>query len=225
MLTHSLPQPADLRPLRRRRHPPCCSAGPAQAAVPLALKEWASVCAALGAGDATLLLRKGGVAEKGFSVKAESFALLPTQFHGDAALLQPRCARHAAAAGCAPGDDVPLSLTARVTGLWSTTDSRVLAALAPWHCWTEGLLETRFKWRPGAPVTVLELRVAHCDVAVLPGSPAHGGCTSWVALPGEVGAELGAGELVLSDAAFAEAQRGVRAALAGLGEVTQLPLP
>jgi hypothetical protein len=188
--------------------------------VPFALKEWASVCDALGAGEATLLLRKGGIAEKGFSVKASDFALMPTAFHGDAALLQPRCARHAAAAGCVPGDDVPLSLIAHVTGLWTTTDANVLAALAPFHCWTEGLLETRFKWRPGAPVTVLELRVARCEVALLPGSPSHGGCTSWVELTEEV--QLRGGEPALSDAAFAEAQRGVRAALAGLQDVTQL---
>ena len=112
MLSQPLPLPA-LRAQRRHRHHVSAQA----ASVPFALKEWASVCEALGAGEATLLLRKGGIAEKGFSVKASDFALLPTAFHGDAALLQPRCARHAAAAGCVPGDDVPLGLIAHVKGL------------------------------------------------------------------------------------------------------------
>ncbi len=46
-------------------------------------KEWALVCEALGRGEQTVILRKGGIAEgrEGFSFKHREFFLFPTFFH------------------------------------------------------------------------------------------------------------------------------------------------
>ena len=46
-------------------------------------KEWALVCEALGRGEQTILLRKGGLAEgrEGFGFRHEEFFLFPTFFH------------------------------------------------------------------------------------------------------------------------------------------------
>ncbi|KAL3131295.1 hypothetical protein ABBQ38_000587 [Trebouxia sp. C0009 RCD-2024] len=53
----------------------------------LALKEWAVTCAALGQGDQTVILRKGGIREPTFQPAAETFLLFPTSFHSKANLL------------------------------------------------------------------------------------------------------------------------------------------
>jgi hypothetical protein len=46
-------------------------------------KEWANVCEALGRGEQTVLLRKGGIAEgrDGFGFRHSGFFLFPTFFH------------------------------------------------------------------------------------------------------------------------------------------------
>src|SRR5688572_25098312 len=46
-------------------------------------KEWAMVCEALGRGEQTVLLRKGGIAEgrDGFGFRHSEFFLFPTFFH------------------------------------------------------------------------------------------------------------------------------------------------
>src|SRR5438034_7706733 len=46
-------------------------------------KEWSLVCDALGRGDQSIILRKGGIAEgrEGFSFRHREFFLFPTFFH------------------------------------------------------------------------------------------------------------------------------------------------
>ena len=50
----------------------------------IAFKEWALVCEALGSGNQSLLLRKGGIAEgrEGFGFEHGEFFLFPTWYHG-----------------------------------------------------------------------------------------------------------------------------------------------
>src|SRR3954471_18012822 len=47
------------------------------------LREWQTVCGAVGLGRDQLLIRKGGIAEgrAGFELKKNFFGLLPTLFH------------------------------------------------------------------------------------------------------------------------------------------------
>jgi hypothetical protein len=49
----------------------------------IAFKEWAAICAALGEGAQTLILRKGGIHEgrEGFRVAHSEFWLFPTYVH------------------------------------------------------------------------------------------------------------------------------------------------
>ena len=46
-------------------------------------KEWAVVCNALGRGEQSVIVRKGGIAEgrEGFSFRERKFYLFPTFFH------------------------------------------------------------------------------------------------------------------------------------------------
>ena len=49
----------------------------------IGFKEWALICDALGRGEQSIILRKGGIAEgrAGFRFQHEEFLLLPTLFH------------------------------------------------------------------------------------------------------------------------------------------------
>ena len=50
----------------------------------IAFKEWSLVCEALGGGEQSVILRKGGIAEgkSGFGFEHGEFYLFPTWFHG-----------------------------------------------------------------------------------------------------------------------------------------------
>jgi len=56
----------------------------------MAFKEWGAVCAALGQGVQSVLVRKGGIHEgqEGFRVDHREFWLFPTRFHQEADQLQ-----------------------------------------------------------------------------------------------------------------------------------------
>ncbi|KAI8463142.1 MAG: hypothetical protein J3K34DRAFT_445044 [Monoraphidium minutum] len=198
---------------------------------PLCLKEWAVTNAALGSGEQTVLLRKGGIKELRFTPEARSFFLFPTSFHSDQQLLKPgAAARHAAAMALEPKalDVIPLGQYAEVTGAWVTSDARVLQALDPLHVWAEGFLDARLKWRQQQPLTLLELRVyAVSPPLLLPTSEELFGCFSWVGLPGVAAADIDAALArrapAMGDAEFAERQELLRARLAGLDvQVLQL---
>ena len=68
---------------RSRRAPPVQAAQGGGGTLP-ALKEWAPTCAAIAAGQQTILLRKGGIKEPMFKPIARDFLLFPTSFHTDA---------------------------------------------------------------------------------------------------------------------------------------------
>lgn len=117
------PRPACRR--RQRRSPPlvCSAAADAPAAGGLlALKEWAPTCAAIAAGEQTILLRKGGIKDPKFVPAARSFLLFPTAFHTDAQLLKPAAAqRYAAEAALDPKTLQQLTFGVRctITGGWA----------------------------------------------------------------------------------------------------------
>src|SRR4029079_16382278 len=57
----------------------------------VALKEWASVCAALEHGRQIILLRKGGIYESAgeFELEHREFLLFPTHLHQNQSILNP----------------------------------------------------------------------------------------------------------------------------------------
>ncbi|MBA2742902.1 MAG: DUF1802 family protein, partial [Chthoniobacterales bacterium] len=56
----------------------------------IGFKEWALVCDALGRGEQSLILRKGGIAEgrDGFAFRHSEFFLFPTFFHAQLGLVR-----------------------------------------------------------------------------------------------------------------------------------------
>eukprot|EP00882_Tetradesmus_deserticola_P005757 GHRQ01006062.1.p1 GENE.GHRQ01006062.1~~GHRQ01006062.1.p1 ORF type:complete len:279 (+),score=114.54 GHRQ01006062.1:79-915(+) len=196
------------------------------------LKEWAPVCAALGDGLQTVLLRKGGIREPTFTPKAQQFLLFPTAFHSQAQLLKPGIAeRYQQEMQLEPRQlqHIPLAYFAAITGAWTTMDSQVLQQLDPLHVLAAGFIETRLKWRSREPLTLLELRAWVLQQPLqLPAREQYFGCFSFVELlPEDVGladstaAEASAASAAaagvaweaapaLSDAAFAEKQALLR---------------
>lgn len=170
--------------------------------VEVALKEWAVVCAALGDGRQSLLLRKGGIHERGpdhtFVAEHRSFALLPTYFHAqDAGRVRDLVPEvHAELAALTQPADLRIDLHAEVTGLWHVRELEPLLALAGRHVLSQVCVIDRFAYRrPG--LWVMSLRTYRYDrTAVLADRPGYAGCVSWVDLDAPVGGEATA---VLTD--------------------------
>jgi len=217
-----------------RPSPPATDQPPAAPAPPklIALKEWAPTLAALGAGEQTILLRKGGIKEPRFTPEAARFFLFPTAFHTTEDLLKPGVAdRYSAEMRMDPKlmGQIPLAQWAEVTGAWLTEDARVLEALDPLHVWAGGFLEARLKWRKAQPITLLELRTYRLSPPLqLPRSDELFGCFSWVGLPGldagSVEAALQGKVPAIDDEAWEGKQRLLRERLGQLADVQPLEL-
>jgi hypothetical protein len=144
-------------------------------------KEWALVCEALGRGEQSILLRKGGIAEgrEGFGFRHSEFFLFPTFFHGQVVKVR------------TPGAEIPAAVEgevhiryfAKVEALKEVTSWPQAAALEPFHILEESVVRERFEYK-GAGLHVALVRVFRLSPAwILPDAPAYGGCRSWVPLP------------------------------------------
>jgi hypothetical protein len=151
-------------------------------------KEWQVVCDALASGRQSIILRKGGIHEgrAGFSFAEESFFLFPTRFHN-----QDQFVREGTVATQPEwriGETV--SITHYCEALWAKTltDWDKVAALEPFHIWTEETIRQRFDWE-GKGMASGSIHVALVRVEALakpwefPYEAKYGGCRSWVTLP------------------------------------------
>jgi hypothetical protein len=186
-----------------------------------ALKEWAVAVRALERGETALVVRKGGIREKAFGVPQSRFLLLPGYEHQRPELLKEEYR------GLMDGipelaDDGPLRFSsfAEVEGAYEISEAEGLSALDTHHMWTPGYAESRFKWRPKKPLTVLILRTYLLPEAVeLPYRDEYGGCKSWIGLQETVSVE--GARVALSDEDF---DRLVASALGVLGSLEPAPV-
>jgi hypothetical protein len=181
-----------------------------------ALKEWAVAVKALERGETALVVRKGGIREKEFAVPDTRFLLLPGYEHQRPELLKPE---YRGLMEDIPNltDDGPLRFSsfAEVYGAYEVSEAQDLDALDRYHMWTPEYAESRFKWRPKKPLTVLVLRAYVLSETVeLPYRAEYGGCKSWIELA-ESAPTAGA-RPVLDDASFEEVVRSVLGVLEGL---------
>lgn len=155
---------------------------------PFAFKEWALVCEALGSGDQSLLLRKGGIAEgkKGFGFEHQEFFLFPTWFHGQVEKTHPR--RASAISNEAP-DLLNLEYVASIEWSDFITNRKQLANLAALHILDESVIEERFHYidkhqKSTQGIHVAFVRIYRLDASLeLKMEKRFGGCRSWVQLP------------------------------------------
>jgi len=156
-----------------------------------ALKEWAVAVKALERGETALVVRKGGIREKAFAVPKTRFLLLPGYEHQRPELLKGEYRRLMDGISDLT-DDGPLRFSsfAEVAGAYEISEPEELAALDPHHMWTSEYAESRFKWRPKKPLTVLVLRTYLLpEVVELPYVDEYGGCKSWIGLQQTVSVE------------------------------------
>ena len=158
----------------------------------LALKEWAAVAHALLDGRQTLLLRKGGIHEKAFSVAAGTarFVLFPTVAHSHAERVRPEH-RDVLGSGADDVDEAAGTFVVRcgvtLVDVIAAERTEGLAEIADLHIWTaESIRAERLEFRPRHPLQVLVVAAHELPAAVeLPRLAAYGGCASWVELPVE----------------------------------------
>ena len=149
-------------------------------ATSLALKEWSGVVEGLLAGESLVLLRKGGIAEKGFACPGGPCWLFPTWSHQQEQGLNNRGARFIRP--CPLADTVRIAGWATMEATWTMLDPALLPPLEPWHLLTRASVEKRFQYRHPA-LTVLLLRPYLLEQPVtLPADPAWDGCHSWLHL-------------------------------------------
>jgi len=186
-----------------------------------ALKEWAVAVRALERGETALVVRKGGIREKAFAVPQTRFLLLPGYEHQRPELLKEE---YRGLMDRIPdlADDGPLRFSsfAEVESAYEISEAEELSALDPHHMWTPEYAESRFKWRPKKPLTVLVLRTYLLPRAVeLPYRDEYGGCRSWIELQEPVSVE--GARAALSDEEFT---RSVAPALGVLGSLEPAPV-
>jgi len=186
-----------------------------------ALKEWAVAVRALERTETALVVRKGGIREKAFAVPRTRFLLLPGYEHQRPELLK---AEYRGLIADIPdlADEGPLRFTsfAEVEGAYEISEAEELSALDPHHMWTPEYVESRFKWRPKQPLTVLVLRTYLLPETIeLPYRDEYGGCKSWIELAEGVSVE--GARAALSDEGF---DRLVEPALEVLGSLEPAPV-
>jgi len=149
----------------------------------IGFKEWTLVCQALGRGEQSIILRKGGIAEgrDGFRFKHDEFFLFPTLFHEQ--LSKTKLPAGTPLPAPEPGS-VQIQYSARVEWTELITDPAMIAKLAPFHIWKNEVIDERFRYDDLQGVHLAFLRVSKLAPEwTFPDEPKFGGCRSWLNLP------------------------------------------
>jgi hypothetical protein len=145
-------------------------------------KEWALVCAALGDGRQSVIIRKGGIAEgrDGFQFRHREFFLFPTFFHEQ---VERTRLTNVILSKSLP-NEVEILFFARIEETRAVTDWEQVRALEPLHILQERVVRERFDYDDAPGVQVAFVRVFRLEPAwCFPDSARYGGCRSWVDLP------------------------------------------
>ena len=155
-----------------------------------AFKEWAVVCAALAAGQQSLILRKGGIHEgrEGFRIAHREFWLFPTGFHQQPNSVVPKAQPllGKVLAEVPPDNEVRIRHYVEVERVVAVQEESALTPLQPWHIWSDETVHQRFHYKsPGLFVMLVRVHQLP-DVQKLPVSLHFAGCRSWVDFPEEL---------------------------------------
>ena len=186
----------------------------AAGATAVGFKDWALVCAALGHGRQSLILRKGGIAEgrDGFRFKHESFFLFPTQYHQQSEMVRPGELPGLRPDPAAPAGTVAIRYFFALDFAAWVDNWPTVARLEPFPLWREEVVRARFAYDEQAGLQCAFGRVYRLETPwSFPDRPAYGGCRSWVNLPES--ASDAAFAPVIGDEAHAERGAAVRAIL------------
>lgn len=161
-----------------------------QAENQIAFKEWGAVCAALGQGAQSVLVRKGGIHEgrEGFRVDHREFWLYPTKFHQAADQLKSEYSELIKAPiSIEPASgNIVLALYAVVDQVLEVKDPSLLSKLNSIQVLNQETIQNRFEYKnPG--LFVLLIRAYCLAQPVEVNNESHyAGCRTWVELSQKV---------------------------------------
>jgi hypothetical protein len=150
----------------------------------IGLKEWSATTDAIGRGEQTFLLRKGGIREDGrhFKIEHDQFFLYPGLYHeGEKLLKSERLGLLKSASPDDFKDIVTLSVFAEIEEVIEIASEDEVHALDPFHIWSEDFAVKRFNWKPRHPLNLVIIRghVLQQPQALMV-MPQYSGCKSWV---------------------------------------------
>ena len=182
----------------------------------IALKEWAVTVRSLAQGEQILLLRKGGIHEDGkdFRVIHPEFLLYPTYEHQREDLLKSerQPALRQLLSDTPRSDSITFTHWARAEEIIEVEEQERVDDLSPYHIWTDEYAQSRLRWKPMLPLSILLLRVYRMEQpATVPYIKEYGGCTSWVEILPRI--NLGQLEPVLDNAEFARQVDAIKGSL------------
>lgn len=172
----------------------------------VALKEWASVVAALGSGRQIMLLRKGGIVEAarlGFELRHRQFLLFPTFEHQQAQMLKAEF-HHLVTA---PSDTVPIEFMAEAADIFPAPATREWwSNVETQFVWNESYLKVRYEYRPDLPLYIILVRVFRLALRHnIEDRPSYAGCKSWVNLTEDI--PVDSAQPVLPDKQFEDLRK------------------
>jgi len=194
-----------------------------------ALKEWAVMVDALGAGDIIAMVRKGGIRDRtsagaGFALRHDRFLFYPTRFHQSTdqlsdALISRLAQSHAA---MEPQGYVRIEYLAQAAGSFTIADFDRLALAQHELGLSRHALQSRFSYRtPG--VTLAALRVQRLrHPIVVPEIRRYEGCVSWLELDDAIPCNVGDLAPVISDHEFDERLASLQQLLSGQTTLSRL---
>jgi hypothetical protein len=148
----------------------------------IGFKEWAIVCQALGEGQQTVILRKGGIAEgrDGFAFRHREFFLFPTFFHEQ--LEKTRLTDRIVPK---PNEfQVEIQFFAKILHACRLQSWETAAALERFHVLKRSVVQERFDDLRASGIHAAFVRVFRLDPSwILPNEKRYAGCRSWVQLP------------------------------------------
>jgi hypothetical protein len=145
-------------------------------------KEWAIVCRALGRGNQTIILRKGGIAEgrEGFSFRHKEFFLFPTYFHEQVEKVRKIDIEFLAQAT----DKIEINFFVKIELSHVIKSWEIAQALEPFHVLRPEVVRERFNYNRAPGLHIAFVRVFRIEPSwIFPNAKSYGGCRSWVKLP------------------------------------------
>jgi len=191
----------------------------------IALKEWAIVCDLLAAGRCCLLLRKGGIHERGgpgrFALDHDRFLMFPAWEHERLDWIKPDW--------LPPSDDLKVDepekaeptqiifkCYAEAARIWQVPSRQAFDSLDGLHPWSKPQIDMRFNYKPERPLYLLALRVHRLPTPVaVPNRDRFAGCVSWVDLAAEDAVDESGARPAQADNEFNSVLSRVDAAFAG----------
>lgn len=172
----------------------------------VALKEWQIVCDLLLEGELTVLLRKGGIHERGgagvFELEHPRFALFPAWLHQVPNRMKPQCRERVHRLREEPAE-VTLRGIGAVDHIWQVPSREAFDELDDLHCWSRPQIDMRFRYKPERPLYLMAVRVHRLNQPrTIANRETYAGCKSWVPLADEDAVDDREIEPVLDTAAF-----------------------